>query len=366
VKTLESWRPRRGLSIPVLTALDAQGRLLEEDQRRLVRYLIQRGRGAGIVFAMGTTGEWNRVGPDVRKRVIQLCIEEVRKSEALPGGAQSEGVEAWAGVTAPDRDETLALIDFAIEAGADAAVLAPLAIRGVSDPVRFLGRDVQDRLDACGARIPFFLYDNDEIAIDPTRRLRTRQVKALSRLDFVRGIKVSAPPRRLGHYTKAASHFRDLGPFAIYVGNALYILEMMRPREGLLGAIAERWNRFLLHEMLPAGVVSGPANLWPCEWRWAWQVSCAGDAERMDQLKALFERFRDLSTFGARRRTLATLKRGLYRMGVLSSDAVAQGTPALSAEDAASFDRAFEALLQARDAVVPPAWRSDASAAEPR
>jgi len=41
--------------------------------------------------------------------------------------------------------------------------------------------------------------------------IRTRQVKALSRLDFVRGIKVSAPRKVLGNYTKAAEAFRDRG-----------------------------------------------------------------------------------------------------------------------------------------------------------
>jgi dihydrodipicolinate synthase/N-acetylneuraminate lyase len=367
VKTLESWRPRRGLSIPCVTALDPEGRVIEEDQRRLVRFLIQRGHGAGIVFAMGTTGEWNRLAPPARQRVIQLVVEEVRKSEAAPGAGAGCGVEAWAGVTAPTRAETLELVEFALTVGADAVVLAPLAVRDVEDPVRFIRRDVQDLLDARGARIPLFLYDNDEIAVRPEQRLRTRQVKELSRLDFVRGIKVSAPPRRLGHYTKAASHFRDLGDFAIYVGNALYVLEMMKPRSGLWGALAERWNRFLLHDMMPAGVVAGPANLWPREWRFAWQLACAGDVERSEPLRRWFERFRGSYTFGAGRRpSLAALKRGLHRLGVLSSDAVAAGTAALTREEAERFDRSFDELCDARAQVVPAWWRSDPGAAEPR
>ena len=132
-------------------------------------------------------------------------------------------------------------------------MIAPLAIADVEDPVRFLARDVADLLDARERRIPFFLYDNVDIAAGRERRLRTRWVKRLSRLDFVRGIKVSASPRRLGHYTKAARQFRDLGPFGLYVGNALYILEMMRPRSGLWGTLVEHWNRFLLHDLLPSG-----------------------------------------------------------------------------------------------------------------
>jgi dihydrodipicolinate synthase/N-acetylneuraminate lyase len=364
VKTLESWKPRRGLSIPCVTALGADGRILDEDQRRLVRFLIQRGRGASIVFAMGTTGEWNRLGPAQRRHVIQLVVEEVRKSGGEPASGSAE-VEAWVGVSAPTRRETLELVDFALEVGADAAVLAPLAIHDAEDPVRFISRDVQDLLDSRGVRIPLFLYDNDEISAAPGRQLRTREVKALSRLDFVRGIKVSASPRRLGHYTKAASHFRQLGDFAIYVGNALHVLEMMRPRpQGVWGTLAERWNRFLLHDSLPAGVVSGPANLWPAEWRFAWQVSCAGDVERMDALRGWFERFRDSYRLPGGSRTIAALKRGLHRLGVLSSDAVAPGTPAFSPEQAERFDRAFEALCSARAELVPSWWRSDPRAAE--
>lgn len=54
-------RPRGGLSIPVLTILDEGGRLLDADQRRLLRYLVQSGFGADVLFILGTTGEWNRI-----------------------------------------------------------------------------------------------------------------------------------------------------------------------------------------------------------------------------------------------------------------------------------------------------------------
>lgn len=365
MKTLESWRPRRGLSIPCITALDPGGALVEEDQRRLVRFLLQSGRGADVVFAMGTTGEWNRLDARTRHRTIQVVIEEVRKSEPRLEQRGHPGAEAWAGVTAPSIRETLETLELAIDAGAHAGVIAPLAIGDVEDPVRFFQRDVADFFDARDARIPIFLYDNADIATGPIRHLHTRWVKQLSRLDFVRGIKVSAPPRRLGHYTKGASHFRDLGDFGLYVGNALYILEMMRPRSGAWGAIVERWNRFLVYDMLPAGVVSGPANLWPREWQRAWQVACAGDAERMDDVAALFGRFRTSYVFpGGQKRSLAALKRGLFRLGVLSSDAVARGTPALDATQAAAFDASFESLREHAAEILPDRWRSDPGEAD--
>ena len=70
-------------------------------------------------------------------------------------------------MTARTPEETLENLDFAIASGVDAAVLAPLSIGGLEDPVRFVSRDVGDLLDARTRRIPIYLYDNADIAIDP-------------------------------------------------------------------------------------------------------------------------------------------------------------------------------------------------------
>jgi dihydrodipicolinate synthase/N-acetylneuraminate lyase len=334
--------------------VDPEGQPLEADQRRLTRFLIQSGRGADVIFVMGTTGEWNRLSPAARRRTSQVVVEEVHKTNARLAQAGHRPVEAWVGITASTHAETLESLDFALEIGADAGVIAPLAIEGVEE----------DLLDTRERRIPLFLYDNADIAAGRDRRLRTHWVKRLSRLDFVRGIKVSAPPRRLGHYTKAARQFRDLGPFGIYVGNALYILEMMRPRTGFFGSIVEHWNRFLLHDSLPSGVVSGPANLWPREWQRAWQVASAGDVERMAELHGIFQRFRQSYRFAAGARSVAALKRGLLKLGVISSDAVASGTPALSPDEAEAFDREFEALRADVQTKLPALWVSSEQEAE--
>jgi dihydrodipicolinate synthase/N-acetylneuraminate lyase len=296
----------------VVSVLDEAGGLLEADQRAVVRFVIQEGWGADIVFAAGTTGEWDRLGNDVRQRVIQLCSEEVAKANARLGPDQGRALEAWAGVTAHSPDETLENLEFAIEHGADAAVLAPLSIRGIDDPVRFVARDVADLLDRRPRRIPVMLYDNAEIAVDPKLpHIRTRQVKAMSRLDFVRGIKVSARRKVLGNYTKAAASFRERGEF------------------------------YWLRGGLPTGVVAGPANALPREWARAWQVSRAGDAERMEQVREVLEAFRACTHRAGSRRSIACLKRALLAMGVISSAAVAGGTPALARPDAERFDESF-------------------------
>jgi dihydrodipicolinate synthase/N-acetylneuraminate lyase len=346
--------------VPVVTALDAEGELVDSDQRAIVRHVLQDGYGANVVFAAGTTGEWDRVDNDVRQRVVQVSVEEVAKANALSGpGASGRAVEAWAGVTAPSRGETLENLDFAIACGADAAVIAPLSIENVKDPVRFLARDVSDLLDARTRRIPVYLYDNADIALDKKApHIRTRQVKAMSRLDFVRGIKVSASRRVLGNYTKAAAGFRDRGDFGIYVGNALLIFDLFRPRSGWLGTISEHWQRYRMRGGIPIGVVSGPANPLPREWARAWQVSRAGDAERMDEVRSVLEAFRAATQAAGSKRSIACLKRALRQMGVIASDAVAPGTPALAPEEAERFDAAFARVRQlARERIGAP-WVS--------
>ncbi len=349
MRSVEEARPCPGLSVPVVTALDAEGDLVESDQRAIVRHVLQDGYGADVVFAAGTTGEWDKVDNDVRQRVVQVSVEEVGKANATRGpGASGRPVEAWAGVTAPSRRETLDNLDFAISCGADAAVIAPLSIEQLDDPVRFVARDVSDLLDARTRRIPVYLYDNADIAIDPKKapHIRTRQVKALSRLDFVRGIKVSASRRVLGNYTKAAAGFRERGEFGIYVGNALLIFDLFRPRRGWLGSIAEHWQRYRLRGGIPIGVVAGPANALPREWARAWQVSRAGDAERMDEVRSVLEAFRDATREAGSKRSVACLKRALRLQGVIQSDAVAPGTAPLGPAEAARFDAAFLRVLQ--------------------
>jgi dihydrodipicolinate synthase/N-acetylneuraminate lyase len=356
VRTLEDIRPRPGLSVPVVTVLDEAGGLAEEDQRAVVRHVVQDGYGADIVFAAGTTGEWHRIANPLRQQVVRVCAEEVAKlNSALPAGARA--VEAWAGITAHTPEETLENLRFAAGCGADAAVLAPLSIRGLADPVRFVARDLGDLLDALPRRIPVYLYDNADIAADPrVPHIRTRQVKALSRLDFVRGIKVSAPRKVMGNYTRAAASFRERGEFGIYVGDALQIFDLFRPRPGLLGSLSEHWQRWRLSGGLPIGVVAGPANVLPREWARAWQVCRAGDGERMERVGRVLETFREGTRATGGKRAVACLKRALWRLGVIRSEAVAEGTPALARPDAERFDDLFERVRALARELLEPTW----------
>jgi dihydrodipicolinate synthase/N-acetylneuraminate lyase len=349
-----------------VTVLDASGALLEEDQRRLVRHVVQDGYGADILFAAGTTGEWQRLPNPLRQQVTRVCAEEVAKGNASLGPGVLP-VEAWAGITAHTPEETLENLRFAALAGADAAVLAPLSVRGLRDPVRFVARDVADLLDALPRRIPVYLYDNADIAADPrVPHIRTRDVKALSRLDFVRGIKVSAPRQVMGNYTRAAAGFRERGEFGLYVGDAFQIFDLFRPRTGLAGVLSEHWQRRRLRGGLPIGVVAGPANALPREWARAWQVCRAGDGERMARVRRVLEAFRDGTRASGGKRAVACLKRALLRDGVISSDAVADGTPALARPDAERFDEVYAGVRALARELLEPTWVTRADAAPGR
>lgn len=335
-----NYTPKPGLNIPVITVLDDSGKVIADEQRRVIRHAVQDGCGADVIFGVGTTGEWNRLANAERQRIMEIEVDEVRRINAgrLESSAPDpRSVEAWVGVNGSTRAEILDNLDAAIQLGADAAVIAPLAIEDLAerDIVRFFQRDVADLIEESRVDLPVFLYDNADInAQGQPPHIRTRIVKHLSRLPWLRGIKVSAARRVIGNYTKAALHYKQPGEFGVYVGNAMLIFEMYRPSHGLLGRLREGWRDHLLHDTPPIGVVSGPANCMPREWQKAWRVCWAGDDELTDIYHDLCSRFEEICAFeeNGRRviKMIACIKLALELDGVISSAAVGLGTKALS------------------------------------
>ncbi|HEY7913105.1 MAG TPA: dihydrodipicolinate synthase family protein [Blastocatellia bacterium] len=359
------YEPRRGLSIPSITVLDETGRVIEEEQRRLFRYLTQQGAGADIIFGCGTTGEWNRISNSERQRLIGIEADEVAAINREMGPRAGMPVEAWAGVTAPTRAETLSNLRCALDSRADAAVVAPLSIKDLGEIISFFQRDVSDMFDRAGRWMPVFLYDNADIAADPrVPHIRTRNVKRLSRLPFIFGLKVSAPRRVLGNYTKGAGHFKDKGEFGIYVGNAMLMFQVFRLEEGLLGRAREYWNRYLLHNELPIGVVSGPANVWPREWQRAWRACFAGDERLMAIYRSAFESFGAACRFSSAgksvKKSVACLKHALALDGVISSDRVAAGSQPLNDAEREEFARRYLKLKRELAESTDSIWQSRA------
>lgn len=345
------YAPRRGLSIPCITVLDATGEIIEDQQRRLLRHLAQDGHGADIVFGVGTTGEWNRLTNRQRQQLIRLQSDEIARINVGLSRSGARPIESWVGVTANNRADTLANLECALEARADAAVIAPLSIGDVSSITEFFQCEVSDLFDRAGRWLPIFLYDNADIALDPrAAHLRTREVKRLSRLPFIFGVKVSASRRVLGNYTKGAGHFKDKGEFGIYIGNAMLMFQVFKMEDGFVGRLREYWNRYLLHNELPVGVVSGPANCLPREWQRAWRACFAADECLMAIYQSAFDEFERACRFIEGRaltnKMIACLKHALHLDEVIESDAVAAGTLELTGEQKQQFASRYEIIKE--------------------
>lgn len=340
---------KRGLNVPALSIVDEAGEIIPDEQRRLLRHLVQDGAGTDIIFGVGTTGEWNRLTNSERLRAMSITIEEVGAINRELGSS----VESWIGVNGSTRQEVLFNLDAAIGLGADAAVIAPTAIDDlhVTEMVRFFQRDLNHLVESRSRQIPIFLYDNADIASPGNvPHIPTPVVKQLSRLPWVRGIKVSASMRVLGNYLKAAHHYKLPGEFGVYVGNAMLIFDLFRPRHGILGRLREGWRDYLLNYQPPIGVISGPGNVLPRQWQKAWRVCWAGDEELIDQYRRVCGRFDEIVVFDENghqvSKMLAGLKYALELDGIISSSHVVRGTPALTAEQKSIFAERYASLRE--------------------
>src|SRR5882724_8269836 len=112
-RSVAEHRPKRGLSVPSITVLDREGRIIEAEQRQVFRYNIQQGYGADIIFGIGTNGEWNRITNAQRQQLMQIETDEVGRINDELTIAGRPPVEAWVGVTASTRQETLANLECA-------------------------------------------------------------------------------------------------------------------------------------------------------------------------------------------------------------------------------------------------------------
>ncbi len=352
------YSPRKGLSVPIISVVDDGGCIIAHEQRRVIRHVMQNGYGADVVFGVGTTGEWNRLANVERQRLIEIEVDEVRRANVDLLARGRREVEAWVGVNGSTRGEVLANLDAAIQLRADAAVIAPLAITDLDerDIVRFFQNEITSLLESSPREIPILLYDNADIAAPGrTPHVRTKVVKHLSRLPWIAGIKVSAPPRVLGNYTKAALHFKHPGEFGIYVGNAMLIFNLYRLNKGFLGRLREGWQTYLLHNAPPIGVVSGPANVLPREWQKAWRACWAGDETTMGKYRELCEQFEAICLFSGVKKTIACLKLALEVDGVIASSLVAAGTKSLSAVEREAFSDRYREL---KGGLIDPLWQT--------
>jgi dihydrodipicolinate synthase/N-acetylneuraminate lyase len=360
VNTPTDYVARTGLSIPIITVLDSEGRVLADEQRAAIRFAVQEGKGADIIFAAGTNGEWNRLDNPRRQKVFDLTVEECQRltSAGTP-------VEAWLGITGHNRAETIENLEHAMDLAADALVVAPLAIGDAHNVVEFVTRDIGQVFERHGRSLPVFLYENADIAAPgKPLHLDPRDVAELSRLAYVRGVKVTADRELLDTFIAAAPSFIAKHPFPIYAGNAYLIFDLFTPFSGLLGRIHDPDHK---HRDLPLrGIVCGPANMSPREWKRAWEVAAAGDRSLMDRYREVLHWYSDICFFARGSSevslSIACLKASMAELHVITSDAVARGTPAFDPEERREFSRRFHALRDRAAEIVEPGYVSERAA----
>ena len=256
---------RRGLITPTITIVNENGYVLESEQRKIFQHVVQNGFGTDVIFANGTTGEWNQLSNHERLRLMEIAVDETNRINAeLQKSSRPQNIEIWLGINGNTKQEILTNLEAAIKLNAHAVVIAPLAIDDLdeADIVRFFRRELNELIEAAPREMPVFLYDNADInSPGRTDHIRTHIVKDLSRLPWIYGIKVSASRRVLGNYTKAALHFKQPNEFGIYIGNANLIFDWYRPKKGFINRLQSGWRNWLLHDQLPIGVISGQEPL---------------------------------------------------------------------------------------------------------
>src|SRR5690349_1283719 len=106
-------RPLRGVFTPNLVPLDDRGNVNEDELRRYVDWLIE--RGVHGLYPNGSTGEFTRFTPEERRRIVAIIADQTKGRVPILAGAAEANVK-----------ETLAACEYYAKVGVRAvAIVAP-------------------------------------------------------------------------------------------------------------------------------------------------------------------------------------------------------------------------------------------------
>ncbi len=189
----------QGIFCPNMVPLHHDGSINENELRRLVDYLIE--RGISGLYPNGSTGEFTRFTYEERKRIIEICCERAAKA--------GREVPILAGAAECNIDVTVDTMNYYADLGCRAgALIAPFYFKMSQDSIRAYFEELADRsrLDVVLYNIPQF---SNEIAI-PT-------IISLCRHPRIVGIKDSA--RDLPRFMNTIAKVRPLrGDFSFLIG----------------------------------------------------------------------------------------------------------------------------------------------------
>lgn len=90
MKTTSKTRNHRGVIVPMVTPITADGRLDEPAVDRIVDHLCE--GGVQGVFVLGTTGEASSIPGDLRDRLVRLTLERVRNRALVYAGISANSL----------------------------------------------------------------------------------------------------------------------------------------------------------------------------------------------------------------------------------------------------------------------------------
>ena len=267
----------RGIVPPLVTPLLDRDTIDVDGTRRLLDHVI--GGGVSGIFILGTTGEAPSLSYRLRREFIELACE-------CAGGR----VPVLAGVTDTSFIETIALADFAANAGVKAVVLStPYYFpAGQTELIRYIGQVVHE------LSLPLMLYNMPSLT---KVWFEIDSLKQLAEHEQIVGVKDSS------------------GDIKYY--EQLLSLKQLRPD----------WTMLIGPEHLTAesvvlggdGGVNGGANLYPELFVELFRAADSGDQERVALLQQRVEKLQQIYDVGkyASRHIKAT-KCALSLLGICS------------------------------------------------
>ena len=161
----------QGIFTPTLVPLDAHGDINEEELRRYIDWLIE--RGVHGLYPNGSTGEFTRLTAEERRRIVEIFCDQNKGRVPILAGAAEANVK-----------ETLRACEYYAQLGARAvAIVAPFYYRLSPESVYAYFREiaVNSPINVTLYNIPMFASPIDV----PT-------IKRLSELPRIIGIKDSS------------------------------------------------------------------------------------------------------------------------------------------------------------------------------
>lgn len=209
--------PLRGIVTPLATPLalsnQAEPSLDVFALERLIEHVLS--GGVNGIFLLGSTGEFSSLGRETRQEIIRRACAQVNGR-----------VPVLAGISDTAISESLRLADTAVEAGADAVVLAaPYYFEhSQEDLLRYL------ELMTKRLSLPLFLYNIPHLT---KTSFEPETVRRAADLPGVAGIKDSTGD--LQYLEKTVALLRDRPGFTVLIGPEEMLLECMK--RGAIGGV---------------------------------------------------------------------------------------------------------------------------------